>query len=108
MNREISTIEKFVAILFALIVCVFTVYTQFVIAGFDELFSETNVVIPKSTQLVFTTFRWWVLLLVIAVIGVYQVIYVKNRKGWWLLSSALIFITALLPITVWSMYEPFM
>ena len=106
MNNEISTIEKFAAVFVGLLVLAFTAYSQVMITGFVELFSEIEVEIPNSTQLVFSTYRWWILIAVIAVIGIFQIIYLKTRKGWWFVSTAIIFAAILLPITVWSMYAP--
>ena len=108
MNKEITPIEKYVAILFGLLVIAFTAYSQFMISGFVELFSEIEVEIPKSTQLIFATYRWWVLLAVVAIIGVFQAIYLKARNGLWLVSGAMLIAFILLPITVWSMYAPVM
>ena len=108
MNNEITLIEKYVTILFGLLVFAFTAYSQFMISGFVELFSEMEVEIPKSTQLVFATYRSWALLAVMAILGIFQAFYFKSRKGMWLVCVALLFSVVLLPITVWSMYAPVM
>lgn len=106
MNNEITLIEKYLTILSGLFVFAFTAYSQSMISGFVELFSGMEGEIPKITQLVFATYRWWVLLAVMAILGIFYTVYFKSRKGMWLVIVPLLISFVLLPVMVWSMYAP--
>ncbi|MCG7936829.1 MAG: hypothetical protein JAY68_19485 [Candidatus Thiodiazotropha taylori] len=106
MKSEVTSFEQLLAGFMGLVVVVFTAYSQFMISGFLELFSETQTELPHSTQLVFATYRWWLLLAIGAMLGMYQVVLRKRRVGWWPIVTSLILVGVLLPITVWSMYAP--
>ena len=105
---EASTFERIVALVLGLIVLLFTAYTQFMISGFLEVFLDIGKELPQSTRLIFATYRWWLLLALAAVVGVYLVTFRQRKLGWWPLGVSVFLAAILLPFTVWSMYAPVM
>lgn len=108
MVQSISLAEKIVASVAVALVLLFTAYSQWMLSNFQQLFAGMNIDLPLSTRLVLETYRWWSLLAVGSLAGIYAVIAFNNRAGWWPIAVAVALSAILFPLIVRTMYAPIM
>jgi type II secretory pathway component PulF len=103
---------KILAILTAISILVYGIGVHFLIPEFERLFIEFKTELPFVTKLVFATYRYWLILLVIP-IGIYVKYLNKEElttkienRILFLFVAMLLFSIVLLPLLVTVMYLP--
>ncbi len=108
MRRQLFSFERVVAAIALLLVIGFYVYAYFLIPAMQELFRDMGLPIPTRTQFVLDTYLYWFVFLAAGLGGFSLIFWFQNRRGWYLLLTAVLSVLILLPITVWAMYGPVM
>ena len=78
----------------------------FLVPGLEEVFSDFGTELPLSTQIVIETHLYWSLFVALGVVGVVQIFWRNDSRGWYFLIAALISAFILQAVTVWAMYAP--
>ena len=78
----------------------------YLLASFQKLFTTGGIPIPPLTRVILVTHKYWLLFPVLGLAGCVMLFWSKDRRGWYLLTMALLSVLILLPLTVWAMYAP--
>ena len=106
MSRQADIWDKGTAIGALVIVTGFYAYVFFSIPVYQELFRDFETSLPISTRIVFGTYLYWNIFVVLGVVGCILILWRSDRRGWYFLVPALLSVFLLLSVTVWAMYAP--
>ena len=106
MSRQADIWDKGIATGALVIVIGFYGYVVYSVPAYEELFRDFEMSLPISTQIVFGTYLYWSIFVVLGVVGCTLILWRSDRRGWFFLVPALLSVFVLLPVTVWAMYAP--
>ena len=62
--------------------------------------------LPIITQLVFRTYTYWIIFGLLGLVGGGLILLRRDRRGWFLLNTAIGSVLVLLPVWIFAMYAP--
>jgi hypothetical protein len=77
--------------------------------SFESLFYDSDYYrgdLPIITQLVFRTYTYWIIFGLLGLVGGGLIMMRRDRRGWFLLNTAIGSVLVLLPVWIFAMYAP--
>jgi len=108
MNKDITVLEKNLAIVTASILAVFFFYLFYWVGQGKEVVSGLETELPIATNVLLSTYYFFVIFSLGSLYGAYKVIQQRNRSGWYVIFVMGLVGLILLPVIVWALYLPVM
>ena len=109
MKKLTDVWEKAIAIGALVIVVGFYAPVLYGMPSFESLFDYSDSYrgdLPIITQLVFRTYTYWIIFGLLGLVGGGLILLRRDRRGWFLLNTAIGSVLVLLPVWIWAMYAP--
>ena len=107
MKKQSDVWKRGIAIGALVIVVGFYALVIYGTPSFESLYSDFyRGDLPIITQLVFRTYTYWIIFGLLGLVGGGLILLRRDRRGWFLLNTAIGSVLVLLPVWIWAFYAP--